>query len=273
MRGRYRPFFLARDYAEQVVAKGKCLLDGPGEYLPLFGIVQFSSVGFRTAVKSWLTAKPAETMSTPEFDAFNYFHACPSVRKIYAQCALDPSDTLEIARRLRIQHPSVRAGDVIMSTDFVLMVQSGAVSRRLAIAVKREQDLDERVCEKLAIERHYWLQRNTKWTLLLDTEIPRVPVANMRLVFDFHDSGKLPCDEPALGLIYAWLTPHVEVGAAALRTLTARCDYILRLQEGTSLSAAYHFIVRRVWEIDWERPIHPRPIFVVRPQRSNTQAA
>lgn len=41
--------------------------------------------------------------------------------------------------------------------------------RRLVVAVKREQDLHARACEKLAIERRYWLQRKIKWILLSDT--------------------------------------------------------------------------------------------------------
>jgi len=259
MRGRYRPYYLARDYEQEVIAKGKCQLDGPGEYIPLFRIIDFSSIGFRTATRGQLTERPFELMSSVEGRAYLLFHTWSGVTHICEQMALMPDETLAIARSLGVGHPAVREGKTIMSTDFVLTFATSAVPRRKAYAVKKECDLTERVLEKLAIEREYWRRRNIEWFLLLDTELPRVPIENVALVFDRYDPASLPCDESTSAMVRDWLTPHVAMENQALRALSSRCDTVLRLEPGTALSVSYHLIARRFWPVDFSKPLLPIP--------------
>ncbi|MFT3783550.1 MAG: TnsA endonuclease N-terminal domain-containing protein [Nibricoccus sp.] len=259
MRGRYRPYYLARDFEKEVTAKEKCQMDGPGAYLPLFRIIDFPSIGFRTAMRCWITQRPVELMSSVEEDAFLLFHTYLEVVQIFEQVALDPTETRQIAKDLKVEHPAVKEGEIIMSSDFVVTVATSAVPHRRAFAVKREVDLSQRVIEKLAIEREYWRRRNIDWTLLLDSELPRIEVENMRLVYDWHDPSRLPCNNHTIELIRAWLTPHVETENRALRTLAQRCDDALHLETGTSLGVAYHLMVRRIWPVDFSHPFHSIP--------------
>lgn len=259
MRGRYRPYYLASDFEKEVTAKGKCQMDGPGVYLPLFRIIEFPSVGFRTAMRCWITQRPLELMSSVEEDAALLFHTYLEVIYIFEQVALDPTETQQIAKDLKVDHPAVKEGEIIMSSDFVLTVATSAVPHRRAFAVKREVDLSERVIEKLAIECEYWRRRNIEWKLILDSELPRTEIDNMRLVYDWYDPACLPCDGRVVELVRVWLTPHIETENRALRTLARRCDTALLLEAGTSLGVAYHLIARRIWPVDFSHPFDPIP--------------
>jgi hypothetical protein len=173
--------------------------------------------------------------------------------------ALDPTETRQIAKDLKVEHPVVKEGEIIMSSDFVVTVTTSAVPHRRAFAVKCEADLSERVIQKLAIECEYWRRRNIDWKLLLDSELPRTEIENMRLVYDWHDPSCLPCSSQVIELVRIWLTPHIETENRALRTLAQRCDAALHLEPGTSLGIAYHLIARRVWPVDFSNPIDPIP--------------
>ncbi len=146
MSGRFHPYFLARDYAKCVVAKGKCLLEAPPEeYKPLFTVVDFPSFGFRTMFGSWIVKRVMHPVSTPEFDTLLMFHAPRmGVVNLAEQVALDPALTREIAFELQVDHPAVRKQDIIMSTDLVVtFVRPGGVLQRHAYAVKQAKDLTE----------------------------------------------------------------------------------------------------------------------------------
>lgn len=242
MSGRFHPHFFASDYERCVVAKGRCRLDvPPEEYRPLFTAVDFPSHGFRTMFGSWVVKRTMHPVSTPEYEAVLMFHAPGlGVVNMAEQFALDPSLTRAIALELGVNHPAVRGKDIIMSTDLVVTFRRpGAVLERCAYAVKRAQDLNERVIRKLAIEQAYWARRNTRWALLLDVHLPRQLIANMELLIEFAEASRLPCDELTMRQAVAWLVPHLRTGAP-LRTVCQRCDAALDQPPGTALAVAYH---------------------------------
>jgi hypothetical protein len=255
MRGRYQPFYLARDYEREVVAKGKCLLDGPGKYKPLFRACDFPSEGFRTTARSWKNKGSVELMSEPEYGGFLYYEYDPAVERIAEQCALDPAETLKIAHDLGIKHPAVAEDPITMSTDLVLDEMKAGVRSRRTISVKREEDLTERVMEKAAIEHECWKRRSRPWTMLLDTHLPPVLMANVRLVHPRHDDTQLPCDKASAGLIGQWLSPHLEEARLPLATLCRRCDQAGLFPDGTALAVALHLIARLHWPVDMRRPV------------------
>jgi hypothetical protein len=256
MSRRYHPYFFARDYEKCVVAKGKCLLEAPPEdYKPLFTIVDFSSLGFRTMSYSWIVDRPIHYMSNPESDAGLVFHEpALKVRNLSEQFALDPALTREAAFELGVDHPAIRhlgtMTDIIMSTDLVVTFERpGGMLERHAFAVKRAKDLTERIVEKLAIEQAYWAKRNIPWSLLLDTHLPRRLVENMQLVIDFADEDQLPCDTDMLPAMAAWLISGLHTGAT-LRTVCSRCDDAMALLPGTALSVAYHLTLKGILPLD-----------------------
>jgi hypothetical protein len=262
MRGRYRPFHLARDYRENVVGKGKCqITDNPSEYKPLIGLVDFPSIGFRTSCFSWIAKRPVELLSEGELDTCYVLHSgMRPVVGIYEQYALDPDETRSIAAELKIKHPSVQGRDVVMSTDFLIDEEIDGIRQRRAISFKREEDLNHRIAEKLEIERRFWAARNTAWSLLLDSDLPLVVVENMRVLFDWYSPEKVACNRRQIPLIEAWAIPHLEC-CGGLSGVCAKCDRDLGLKAGTSLGVAYHLIVTGVWRIDITKPLMPRLTF------------
>ncbi|KAB2915539.1 MAG: hypothetical protein F9K30_19055 [Dechloromonas sp.] len=252
MSGRFHPLFLARDYEKCVVARGKCRLEAPPEeYKPLFTVVDFPSFGFRTMFGSWVVNRVMHPVSTPEFDTLLMFHAPGmGVVNLAEQFALDPALTREIAHELGVDHPAVRGQDIIMSTDLVVTFKrQGGGLQRHAYAVKQAKDLTPRVVEKLAIEQSYWTKRRTPWSLILDTNLPRQLIANMDLIMEFAEEGRLPCGARPARDVTAWIVPHLGTGAP-LRTVCSRCDAALGLARGTALSVAYHLAVQGTLPLD-----------------------
>ncbi len=260
-RGRNRPQWFADDYQRIVVDQGRCVL-GKRPYIPLFRILDFSSYGWRTAVKSWITDAVGELMSDPELHYYMQLHGEPDVRDIAYQHAHDPVETREIVQELRkdpkhakLAHPSVNGRDTIMSTDFVITKADGSMK---AVAVKREEDLDWRVEEKLLIEEQFWRRRDVEWELVCDTDIKAVQVANVALLYDRHDAAKLPVDAAAVQLLLAYLTPHMVEGILPFGHACRRADAQLSFPPGTALAVSYHAIIRRIWPVDFSQPIDRR---------------
>lgn len=92
--------------------------------------------------------------------------------------------TLELARRLGIRHPMVHGGGGsapwVMTTDLLLTLELRPGCRQLlAISVKPDAEaLRKRTRELLALERHYWHERNVEW-LLLTPALRDVRVAHL----------------------------------------------------------------------------------------------
>jgi hypothetical protein len=255
MRFGSRPFYLAKDYRKEVIEKRKCLLDGPESYVQLFYGYQFSSLGFRTSVRSWKNEGLIDVMSETEYMGVLYFDMKPSVVRIAAQVGLNPLETFRAAHKVGEEHPKVDGEPIIMSTDFVIDECEPGVRSRRAIAVKREADLTERVLEKVAIERESWRMRNTKFTVLLDSQLPKTLIANVRLLHARHAANQLPCDIEAVPYVAKWLTPHLESGNLSLAAACKLCDRGGILPRGTSLAVALHLIARRHWPVDMNSPI------------------
>lgn len=127
-RGRYPIAKLAKDYDRVVVQKGLCELPDDG-HKPLVTVLSFSSLGFRTAMSSPLSASlTAHVLSTPEYSYFVSLHADRTVLRIACQHALNPAETLAIAEELGLDHPAIFSGsETIMSTDFMVLNSTSAV--------------------------------------------------------------------------------------------------------------------------------------------------
>jgi hypothetical protein len=254
VRGRYRQEFFADEYQKLVVDKGRCDLT-KRPYHGLITITGFSSNGTRTASKSFLTGETGECLSGGEFEFWLQLHADPTVVHIACQHGLDPRETMKCAMRVGEAHHAFRGRFTIPSTDFVATVKTSAVESFRAYSFKRKADLTRRVLEKARIEGALWKSCGIPFELVLDTDLNRVVIANMKLIFGRHDPKKLACDEMTKNQALAFLTPHVRAGNAALGEICGRCDRELGLLGGTSLPVAYHAIVRRMWAADLEQPI------------------
>ena len=262
MSGRFHPHFLAEDYDRFVVAKRKCLVDGPPEkYRPLFTVVDFPSHGFRTFFGSWIVGRPMHPVSTPEYHAVAALHAPGrGVVNICEQVALEPPVTQPIARALKVRHPSIHGKDVIMSTDLLITYRRpGGLLEREAWAVKQGKDLTDRVLQKLAIEHEYWAQRNTKWRLLVAEKIPPLLVSNMELLMEFQNHQRLPCNSDTAERVISWICENRNK-SMPLRIVGLSCDAALGLECGTSLSVIYHAIMAEKLTVDLNGSLLPNSV-------------
>jgi len=257
-RGRYPIAKLAKDYDRVVVQKGLCELPDDG-HKPLVTVLSFSSLGFRTAMSSPLSASlTAHVLSTPEYSYFVSLHADRTVLRIACQHALNPAETLAIAEELGLDHPAIFSGsETIMSTDFMVLNSTSAVPTWRAVAVKRQKDLDRRTLQKLEIERVYWQRRGVKWTLVLDTFISKIVVRNIEMVWRRYDRASLPCDNSTTDAVILWLYPRISAGKRAFAPTCLACDAEMGLQPGTALAIAYHAIISGIWPVDFRQPFLP----------------
>ena len=141
---------------------------GP-DYQPWIRIHDFSSNGRVHRRYSQKVRRIVQLLSDIEEDIFLKFDASDLVVDIREQFPLPRADTLRIAELHGTRHPCVKGVVAVMSTDFVIDLPG---PRRIAIAVKSGDELAKRrVCEKLDIERSYWLERGHEWHLVVDDAV------------------------------------------------------------------------------------------------------
>lgn len=258
MRGRHaKSVVLAKDYQEKVVDEGKCRLDGPGDYVPLFRGIDFPSQGNRTLAFSFKTGRPVETMSEPEYDAFLYFESLPEVTRIVEQFGVDPAITREEAKRLGVRHPAIRGEDTVMSIDLVVDSDDER-KRRVGYSIKTARNYRENKTEfeeRFRIEQAAGRRLGFDVKFLLDTALPRTVVENARYVRPHRSLSKLPCPAADVDLIRAWLWPHVDTCKFAIAGLCRECDRRFGIVRGTSYAVALHLVAIREWQVDMREPI------------------
>jgi len=120
-------------------------------------------------------------LSDLELAAFLLFDWNSSVIDIREQFPLNPEKTLTIARRLGIRHPAAKGVNQVMTTDLLVDLKRHDLHLSQAISVKYRVDLDdERVIEKLEIERRYWEGERVDWFLFTENEVPTTLIKNIK---------------------------------------------------------------------------------------------
>lgn len=244
------------------------LAEGRGEgrgrdYKPWLMIHDVASRGLASRVKSPLNGRTYHLLSQLETDWLYAFHGLPELTDIREQYPLlELSETLEIADRLGIAHPTDprTKESCVVTTDFLLTLIDGLRHVDMAIAVKPSTDLaSERTLEKLEIERTYWSARNTNWRILTEKELPRALVKNMRWLWPYiegQEQGALQAEE--LTRIRLDIEPEVRQAKRSLVEVTMDGDKRLGLKPGSALCVARHLIATAAWPIDLTTEINPR---------------
>lgn len=232
------------------------------DYKPYLYIHDVPSLGLASRVWGWKTQRVHHFLSRLELKFFYSLEWLPYVIDIREQFPLDLDETLAIANQLGFRHPrDPKTRDyVVMTTDFVITVRRGFVTEELIGAVKYEKDLqNQRVMEKLAIERTYWKEiRGLNWQIVTETDVDRNVAANVEWIHGYREIQSLaPLTFEQIISIEALLTPQVIQGAFRLRDLTNECDSRLGFPRGTSLGVVRHLIANRHWVVDMNRRIKP----------------
>ena len=112
-------------------------------------------------------------MSGLEEKVYYMLRSNENVEELFEQYPLDIKITTKLCERFEISHPRDPATKelVVMTTDFVALL-FGAQNRTRAYAVKTSEDLrNERVAEKLLIEKCYWDYFQVPWCVITEKTI------------------------------------------------------------------------------------------------------
>lgn len=140
------------------------------DYRPWIVIHDFSSRGRVHRRLGRVTGRVVHLLSDVEEDVFMKFDEHPGTLDIREQFPLPLAETIAIAARLGLRHPSAHGVPVVMTTDLLVDMSC----RQIAIAVKPAKELARRrVIEKLEIEREFWLGRGAEWHLVIDESVSR----------------------------------------------------------------------------------------------------
>lgn len=149
--------------------------------------VQKHDFGSKGTAKELLGVKVARThhlLSQLEYHAFLIFEKCRWVLDVREQLPLfDRELVVQICRKMRCKIPYYRGTKTVyvLSTDFLLTVQTSSGPILVACAVKPAQELEKkRVRELLEVERRYWNQYAVQWWVVTDKDIDRNLWLNLR---------------------------------------------------------------------------------------------
>jgi hypothetical protein len=222
-------------------------------------------------IRGRVTGRVHHLLSRLEEACFRLVDWSDEVLDIREQYALWPlEETQAIAVDLGVRHPRhPRTREpIVMTTDFLVTVRGTFRPSLVAIACKPADRLGEqRVLEKLEIERRYWASRGVSWRIVTERDVAPDVVAGLKWVAGngaFQDLGVPAALVPRL-------TDEVlrRVQAASGVPLNLAClsiDDRLGLALGTSLTLVRHALARRWWHVDWSGGVHPcRPLVGLRP--------
>lgn len=237
------------------------------DYKPELRIQDVASIGLATRDRGWKTGRVHHFMSQLEWLFFYILEWSTQVLDIREQFPLDLDETLAIAKRLGIRHPTdpKTKEPIVMTTDFLITIGNTTHSVMVARTIKYGNKLtSRRVMEKFEIERVYWTSRSVDWAIVTEREISREFAANVQWVHFHRDLATLaPITEATVREVETYLAPKLVSQKTPLRCLTDECDRALALKSGTSLAVVRHLIANRRLETDMNKGIQPERILLL----------
>lgn len=173
---------------EKYIKEGRGMGEG-SDYIPWIKIYDFSSKGTISRVLGWKSHRVHHLMSNNELMYFYQLEWNDNVNDIREQFPLsDLSKTVEIARGMGVKHPtdSQSGYPYVLTTDFLITTDSGVYARTVKTVKELQND---RVIEKLEIERRYWTEMGVDWRIVTEKNISVQKARNIEWV---HNSLTLP---------------------------------------------------------------------------------
>lgn len=177
-----------KKYAASEAKYGRWIKEGRGqgrgsEYKPWLTIRDVPSEGRSHRVFGHKTQRTHHLLSDLELAIFLSFEWDSQTTDIREQFPLERSETLKIAKDNGIKHPTEAGVELYMSSDF--LVDSLSIGRpKFAIQGKYAQDLEnQRVIEKLEIERRHWEQKQVPWFLVTEKDVSPIMVQNISWLY------------------------------------------------------------------------------------------
>lgn len=170
------------------------LIEGRGygeneNYSPWYKIHEFGSRSRRHRIIGWKQKRIHQLMSDLELYYFLIMQWNDNVIDIKEQYPLLPiEETLLIADEYEIIHPPISSKNVkdktVMTTDFLLTVNTGKDIKQIARTIKPVYELSKRrIIEKFKIEQEYWRRRGTDWGIITNEQIPVIRAQNIYYIY------------------------------------------------------------------------------------------
>ena len=231
---------------------------GEGEsYQPWLSVRDVPSRGQSNRPLGWKSKRVHHLLSLNELRYFYLLEWATQVVDIREQYPLWPlEETQCIAAELGFKHPAPPGGDyMIMTSDFLIVLNDG---RWVVRTIKEADELDnERVLQKLEIERVYWLGQGVDWGIVIAQDIPLALVENIQWLHPHFTLEGFDFNVDDLPALIRYLTGEVRASADALARVARRCDDDFGLPSGSFLALARHLLATRQWQVDMTQRINP----------------
>ncbi len=229
-----------------------------GSYKPWLTIQDVPSQGRTARPTGWKTGRLHHLLSDIETALFYLLDWEDHVLDIREQFPLDREKTRQIASKMGVAHPSdVKTKvDIVMTTDFLVDIQTAQGRRTLAIPVKKSDDLDDaRTIEKLEIDRRYW-QGEADWIIVTERDMNKDRVGNIRWVHEMHTLEGLEVPYPGFwqDRCRALLGCMETCAEMTIKQFLRWLESTQGFGSGEGLTVIRHLIATKILLIDMDRP-------------------
>jgi hypothetical protein len=226
------------------------------DYKPFLTVRDVPSQGRVHRRPSLTHNRVVHLLSDLELAVFLIFDWQTNVSDIREQFPLNPETTINIARRLGIQHPSYKGVLQVMSTDLLIDFQVNGQHSCQAVSVKYAVDLeDERTIEKQELERRYWEGEGIEWFLFTEHEVPVTSVKNIRWLAPHMHSYDL--DENERRQVFERIAKALDANAEENLAVPLReLDTKFALDPGSHLQYFRHLAAQNAFQWDIHKQSH-----------------
>ncbi len=216
--------------------------DGQGvreAYVPWIKVRNFPSRGTSHIVPGVKVHRAHHLLSNAEYHYHVILENDRSIIDIREQFPLLPAaETHAIATSLNIRPPVYPGTSVplVLTTDFLITQIDGLGKERLiARSMKYAQEIEkaskseqDRLLEKLEIERIYWARRNVEWKLVLYERLSQVRIRNLLLLRSYATISPSLVSEKIIGRLLEVLSTAktAEIPLKALLMEISKAIYV-----------------------------------------------
>ncbi|QWU15619.1 TnsA endonuclease C terminal [Paenibacillus sophorae] len=241
--------------------------EGRGEghfaaYKPWLTIHDVPSTGVVTRILGWKSGRLHHYLSEHLELAHHYqLEWAENVLDIREQFPLLPLErTLFIAQKLGIKHPvdPKTKYPIVMTTDMLLTIKKGDDIRFVAHSIKPLNKLKKRVVEKLQIEKQFFKEQRTDWSLITEKQINYDLVRNVEWLHSARSfAGHMHITSDLVKHLEPPLLKAISQSDLPLTDVTMEQDLKHGLPKGTCIQIVRHLIANRYWIVDMTERILP----------------
>ncbi|MCA0151140.1 TnsA endonuclease N-terminal domain-containing protein [Rossellomorea vietnamensis] len=218
-----------------------------------------ASEGWLTRHLGWKTQRIHHTLSEHERRYLYYLEWLDFVVDIREQYPLLPQGrTEEIAEQLGINHPHVEGESVVMTTDFVITIQTTAGLKNVVRTVKPASKLTKRTLELFEIERRFFAEQGIDWGIISAGTLPNTLISNIEWMYE----GRYVSTRPSLDLEMVdllseplLLNINKDENLSSISKLCIKSDNEFGVTSGTCMFILKHMLASKKWSTDLHNKI------------------